>query len=73
MLTIKELNEIETVFIIIDRNYLSPELANSLIEYFHDKNYEQFVYLEWLLCRWVHLRSNMDHLPKRLKFHISIS
>ena len=73
MLTTKELDEIETVFIIIDRNYVSPELANSLVEYFHDENYEQFVYLQWLLCRWVRLRSNLDHLPKRLKFPISIS
>ena len=73
MLTINELNEIETVFIMIDSSNLGPELANSLIEYFRDKNYEQFVYLEWLLCRWVHLRPNMDHLPKRLKFPISIS
>ena len=73
MLTTKELNEIETVFIMTDSNNLNPELANSLIEYFHDKNYKQFVYLEWLLCRWVRLRSNLDHLPKRLKFPISIS
>ena len=73
MLTTKELNEIETVFIMIDSNNLNPELANSLIEYFHDKNYEQFVYLEWLLSRWVHLRSTREHLPKRLKFPISIS
>ena len=73
MLTTKELDEIETVFIMIDSKNLPLELANSLIEYFHDKNYKQFVYLEWLLCRWVHLRSNIEHLPKRLKFPISIS
>ena len=49
MLTINELNEIETVFIMIDSNNLNPELANSLIEYFHDKKLQTICLLRMVV------------------------
>ena len=68
MLNDKQLNQVESLFLDIDfkkndRKYYY--LINEAISMVFNINAYQGEYLLWLLNRWVFLRNNENHLPKR--------
>ena len=65
MLTDKQITLVVGVFLAIDskkRDYLIDEIIENV---FIISN-EQGNYLLWLMGRWVYLRNNKHHLPKRI-------
>ena len=68
MLTSKQLNQVETLFLDIDSKKIDRAyyyLINEVINMVFNINAYQGEYLLWLLNRWVLLRNNALHLPKR--------
>ena len=68
MLTSKQLNQVETLFLDIDSKKIDRKyyyLINEAINMVFNINAYQGEYLLWLLNRWVLLRNNAFHLPKR--------
>ena len=68
MLTSKQLNQVESLFLDIDSKKIDRKyyyLINEAINMVFNINAYQGEYLLWLLNRWVLLRNNESHLPKR--------
>ena len=64
MLNESEITETEAIFLTLDSGKCIDEHCNELIEHVM-KSFDMYCYLKWLLFRWVHIRNNKDHLPKR--------
>ena len=69
----KDIDEIHIIFTMIDRALLNDEMSINIITHYYENEYEHYIYLEWLLLRWVALRSSKTHLPKRIKPVLSIN
>ena len=69
----KDIDEIHIIFTIIDRALINDEMSIKIITHYQENEYEHYIYLEWLLLRWVALRSSRTHLPKRIKPVLSIN
>ena len=52
----------ELLFVIIDRKILPKSYTSKM--YHETCDYEMKIYVDWLLNRWVRLRSNIDHYPQ---------
>ena len=65
MLTDKQITLVEGVFLAIDSNKIDYLIDNIIENVFIISN-EQGNYRLWLMNRWVHLRNNKHHLPKRI-------
>ena len=65
MLTDKQITLVEGVFLAIDSNKIDY-LIDEMIENVFIISNEQGNYLLWLMDRWVYLRNNKHHLPKRI-------
>ena len=66
MLTQQQITEVEIVYIARRTGIVNEELFAFIIHRFYDTNFEQFVYLQWLMERWVILRKHYHHLPTRI-------
>ena len=69
----KDIDEIHIIFTIIDRALINDEMSIKIITHYYENEYEHYIYLEWLLLRWVFLRTNRNHLPKRIKPVLNIN
>ena len=69
----KDIDEIHLIFTIIDRALINDEMSIKIITHYYENEYEHYIYLEWLLLRWVFLRTNANHLPKRIKPVLNIN
>ena len=69
----KDIDEIHLIFTIIDRALINDEMSIKIITHDYENEYEHYIYLEWLLLRWVALRSSRTHLPKRIKPVLNIN
>lgn len=67
MLTDTEITMAEAIYLAIDSNKLPPELCQCLVDSMYSHNKECYIYLIWLLTRWVVLRKHKYHLPTRIK------
>ena len=65
MLSDCEMIEAECIFLLIDNGIISNEICVEFLESTYHTNYEMFVLLDWMLMRWVLLRKQKFHLPKR--------
>ena len=68
MLSNKQLNQVESLFLDIDSKKIDRKyyyLINETVNMVFTINPYQGEYLLWLLNRWVLLRNNKSHLPKR--------
>ena len=63
-MTPQEINYCHILFTIIDRKLL-PEHYSSRM-YYETCNYDMQSYVLWLLNRWVLLRNNINHYPKKI-------
>ena len=69
----KDIDEIHLIFTIIDRALINDEMSIKIITHYYEHEYEHYIYLEWLLLRWVALRSSRNLLPKRIKPVLNIN
>ena len=67
VLTDCELIEAECIFLLIDNGIISHEVCVTFMRFTEIQNPEMFALLEWMLRRWVLIRQNKFHLPKRRK------
>ena len=71
MLSDKEINLTEGIFLVIDGKKISHDFNVTIFEFVRNTNEEAFIYLNWLLLRWVHLRHDVSHLPNRINRNCS--
>ena len=65
MLTNKQINDTEAVCLIIDSGKINGDLINEIRKRLRNEYFEQYCYLDWLLCRWTVIRKDKQHLPKK--------
>ena len=65
VLTDREFTEAGCIFLLIDNTCIPHPVTLQIIEWLEIKNIERFALLDWMLNRWVFLRKNQHHLPKR--------
>ena len=60
--------EAECLFLLFGNGVLTkPEIKIYMEEYLYHANLEMYVYISWMLNRWVFLRKHPLHLPTRIK------
>ena len=69
----------EAIFLVIDSDYVNSFVVNMIKEHIYKENFEQHCYLDWLLNRWIHIRTHKYDLPRRTtvlkkkkEYHINI-
>ena len=62
-----EIIEAEAIYLCIDWNVITEEQKETAMKNTNKKNWEQYVYLEWLIYRWTTIRKHNKHLPARLQ------
>ena len=55
----------EAIFLVIDSDYVNSFVVNMIKEHIYKENFEQHCYLDWLLNRWIHIRTHKYDLPRR--------
>ena len=55
---------VELIFTTIDREILPTHVTDELCN--KTCNFDMRIYLQWLLQRWVVLRTNIDHYQKKI-------
>ena len=65
MLSNAEITEIECIFMLIDNGAIPHRVTLQFLEWLQNKDIRRFELLNWMLSRWVLLRKNKYHLPKR--------
>ena len=65
MLSDAEITEIECIFMLIDNGAIPHRVTLQFLEWLQNKDIRRFELLNWMLSRWVLLRKNKYHLPKR--------
>ena len=66
MLSDRDITLAEGLFLVIDSKQLSHDFNVEIYEFVRNVNEEAFIYLNWLLQRWIHLRHDESHLPNRI-------
>ena len=65
MLSDADITEIECIFLLIDNGAIKNRVTLQFLEWLQNKNIRRFALLNWMLSRWVLLRKDQYHLPKR--------
>ena len=65
MLSDADITEIECIFLLIDNGAIQKRVTLQFLEWLQNKDIRRFALLNWMLSRWVLLRKNEYHLPKR--------
>ena len=65
MLDYNTITLIEAIYITLDSGYVNDIVANEIRENIYKDNFEQHCYLDWLLNRWIHIRTHKYDLPRR--------
>ena len=65
MLSNAEINEIECIFMLIDNGAIEHRVTLQFLEWLQNNDIRRFALLNWMLSRWILLRQNKYHLPKR--------
>ena len=65
MLNDSEITLVESIYLVLDRDILTSEIALQIQDYVYKHNFEQHVYLQWLINRWSFLKRDKHHLPLR--------
>ena len=65
MLSDLQIDEMEFIFRLIDDGYLTDNVVNEFLDWLKIRDTERFALLNWMLLRWVYIRYNKYHLPKR--------
>ena len=73
MLSDAEVTEIECIFILIDNGLIPVCVTIQFLIWLENKSIERFALLNWMLNRWVFIRQNKHHLPKRIEKNIRLN
>ena len=65
MLSYADITEIECIFLLIDNGAIKNRVTLQFLEWLQNNDIRRFALLNWMLSRWVLLRKNKYHLPKR--------
>ena len=65
MLSYADITEIECIFLLIDNGAIESRVTLQFLEWLQNKDIRRFALLNWMLTRWVLLRKNKYHSPKR--------
>ena len=57
----------ECLFLLIDNDIIVDNMFEQLMNNLMKNEYECYVYLNWLLTRWVYLRKNKFQIPEKKK------
>ena len=57
----------ECLFLLIDNDIIADKMFEQLMNNLMKNEYECYVYLNWLLTRWVYLRKNKFQIPEKKK------
>ena len=57
----------ECLFLLIDNDIIEDNTFEQLMNNLMKNEYECYVYLNWLLTRWVYLRKNKFQTPEKKK------
>ena len=63
-MNLSQITYTELIFTTIDREILPKHVTDELCN--NTCNFNMRVYLQWLLQRWVAIRDNIDHYPKKI-------
>ena len=55
----------EAICLVIDSDHVNNFVVNMIREHIYKDNFEQHCYLDWLLNRWIHIRTHKYDLPRR--------
>ena len=55
----------ESLFLVIDSDYVNSFVVNMIKEHIFKDNFEQHCYLDWLLNRWIYIRKHKYDLPRK--------
>ena len=69
LLTEVQIAEAEAIFLCIDRNAINNEQKDIILSSISKNCYEQFIYIEWLLLRWVLLRKKPRSFTYQIPFN----
>ena len=61
----KDIDEIHIIFTIIDRALINDEMSIKIITHYYENEYEHYIYLEWLLLRWVFFKEDYESSTKK--------
>ena len=65
MLSDLQIDEMEFIFRLIDDGHLPQNVTIDFLDWLKIKDTERFALLNWMLLRWVYIRYDKYHLPKR--------
>ena len=65
MLNDTEITLVEGVYLAISYGELPDEVELQIQHYIYKHNFEQYVYLQWLINRWSFLKRDEHHMPLR--------
>ena len=72
VLSERQITEAECMFLLFDNRVLTKSEAYLYMEeYLYHANVEMYIYLSWMLNRWVFLRKHRLHLPNRRNIHLA--
>jgi len=71
MLSDYRIAECECLFLLIDNNIIKDDMLNMLMNNLMNNEYECYIYITWLLGRWIHIRKHKFEVPpKKIKMCI---
>jgi len=65
MLNDSEITLVESIYLVLEGDILTDEMQLLLNDYVYRHNFEQHVYLQWLINRWSFLKRDKHHFPLR--------
>ena len=65
MLSDLQIDEMEFIFRLIDDGHLPESVTIEFLDWLKIRDTERFALLNWMLLRWIYIRDNKYHLPKR--------
>ena len=67
MLSDYRIAECECLFLLIDNHVIKDDLFNVLMINLMVNENECYIYIMWLLSRWIHIRKHKFEVPSRKK------
>ena len=65
MLSDYRIAQCECLFLLIDNNIIKDDMLNMLMNNLMNNEYECYIYITWLLGRWIHIRKHKFEVPSK--------
>ena len=70
MLSDYRIAECECLFLLIDNHVIKDDLFNMLMMNLMENENECYIYIMWLLSRWIHIRKHKFEVPSKQKKNV---